>query len=311
MPKIKVVINPISGRGSGGRSLPEIEAFLKAKGMQYSISTTTHPEHAIELAQKAAEEGYDIVAAVGGDGTVNEVINGLMRAGDDAEGRPALAVIPVGRGNDFAYGANLLMDIQAGCENLAQGRPRSIDIGLISGGDYPEGRYFGNGIGIGFDTVVGFEAAKIKRLHGFPNYLVAALKTLMLYYTAPKVFLDFGDHRKELDALMISVMNGRRMGGGFMMAPEASMADGVLDMCMVHQVTRMQILALIPRFMQGNQFSHPAVETAQFRTLKVSALNGTLPIHADGETICTNGKNAEIELLPQQLYIITPQERPN
>jgi diacylglycerol kinase (ATP) len=128
-----------------------------------------------------------VVVAVGGDGTANEVLNGLVRARQAGCGSAALGLIPVGRGNDFAYGVGIGGGLEVAFQGLAGGQSRWIDVGLVVGGDYPHGRYFGNGVGIGFDAVVGFEALKLKRLHGFPSYIVAALKTIFLYFNAPTV----------------------------------------------------------------------------------------------------------------------------
>ena len=98
-----------------------------------------------------------MVVAAGGDGTLNEVLNGLMCASTSQDDRPALGTIPIGRDNDFSFGMDVPHDIEAVCQLLASGECRPIDVGLVKGGDYPEGRYFGNGVGIGFDAVVGFE----------------------------------------------------------------------------------------------------------------------------------------------------------
>jgi diacylglycerol kinase family enzyme len=174
--------------------------------------------HAVELARNAVRDGCGVVVAVGGDGTANEVLNGLMLAKIKGEGESTMAVISVGQGNDFAFGVGVPPGLEAGCKALAQGHTGKIDVGKVAGGLYPEGRYFGNGVGIGFDAVVGFEALKLKRLHGFMAYLVAALRTIFLYYHAPLVEIDFDGEILTLPALMVSIMNGRRMGGGFMMA---------------------------------------------------------------------------------------------
>lgn len=174
----------------------------------------------------------------------------------------------------------------------------------MSGGFYPQGRYFGNGIGIGFDAVVGFVAAKMKRLSGFPSYIVAALKTIFLYYHAPQVKIEYDGQELTLSTLMVSVMNGRRMGGGFMMAPEGKSDDGLFDLCIVQEVSRPRIFALIPKFMSGTQAAHPAVKTVRAARVTVTALKGSLPAHADGETLCTEGDRLTLELLPQQLDVV-------
>lgn len=301
-----LILNPLSGHGSGKLSLPRIRSLLDGLGVQYSLEETQRPWHAAELARAAAGAGAQLVVAVGGDGTANEVLNGLLlaRPYPASAAQPAMGILPVGRGNDFAFAAGLPLDLEAACRALASGCRRRMDVGLVRGGDFPNGRYFGNGVGIGFDAVVGFEAAKMTRLRGFPNYIVAALKTIFLYYRAPQVRLQAGGNTLELSALMVSVMNGRRMGGGFWMAPTAASDDGLLDLCIARQVSRPRILALIPRFMKGTQVGHPAIQTLQTARLRIDALQGGLPAHADGETLCTHGQSLEIELLPGQIEMV-------
>ena len=308
MPRYKIIVNPTSGRGMGEQSYPLIDAELQKNGLDYEMCRTESPGHAVQLAQEAADDGFDVVVAAGGDGTLNEVINGLMR-GSSSDQRPALSVIPIGRGNDFCFGVDIPVDIAAVCLLLAGGEYRRIDIGLVKGGDYPEGRYFGNGVGIGFDAMVGFEALKLKKLGGFPSYIVAALKTILLYYQAPMVKIEMNGNSHSQPALMVSIMNGRRLGGGFMMAPEGRMDDGLFDLVIAGQVSRPGILALLPRFMMGTQAGHPAVTTDRMNRIIVTAMEGALPAHADGETLSTAGQQLEITILPLALRVIgTDQE---
>jgi len=303
MKKVKVIVNPVSGRGDGEKSIPDIQKKLETLGVTYDLVRTEKPLHATELAEKAVMEGYEIIAAAGGDGTANEVLNGIMAA--KARGKSAvMAVLTVGRGNDFAFGVNIEHNLDTDCRLLAEGHTKTIDVGFVKGGLYPDGRYFGNGVGIGFDAVVGFEALKMKHLSGFLSYLVAALKTIFLYFHAPLVELEFNGKKQELSALMVSIMNGRRMGGGFMMAPYGQVDDGLLNLCIAREVSRLKLFGLIGLFTKGTQESHKAIITAQTKRIKVTALEGVLPAHADGETLCVDGKELSIELLPGQLDII-------
>ncbi|MFQ6101942.1 MAG: diacylglycerol/lipid kinase family protein [Anaerolineae bacterium] len=314
MPRYKIIANPIAGRGAGKQTIPRVERILGGYGLDFDVVRTERPWHAADLAQEAAAAGYDAVVALGGDGTSNEVLNGLMRARTpipnpspyEGEGRGtcAMGALCVGTGNDFAYGAGIPLDLEAGCRALAQGYRRPIDIGRVIGGLYPQGRYFGNGIGIGFDAAAGFEAAKLTRLHGFLCYFVAALKTIFLYYKAPLTTIEYDDQSLTQPSLLISIMNGRRMGGGFMMAPEAEPDDGLFDLCIAHEVSRARIFALIPHFMRGTQATQEPIRTGRARRVVVTAIEGVLPAHADGETLCTEGRRLEIELLPRQIEVI-------
>jgi diacylglycerol kinase (ATP) len=301
---IRFIINPIAGQGAGKLAQPEIERQSLQNKLNFDIVMTERPGHAIDLARQAAIDQIEIVVAVGGDGTSNEVLNGLMQAYIQGYQNSVMGIIAIGRGNDFAYGFGVPPGLQDGFTVLVEGKPFKMDIGQVLGGDYPEGRYFGNGVGIGFDAVVGFEALKLTHLHGFLNYVVAALRTIFLYFNAPLLRIEFDDHLVTQPSLMVSIMNGRRMGGGFMMAPDALQDDGLLDLCIAGQLSRTGILTMIPRFMKGTQASQPQIKTGRAAKIHVTALEGSLPAHADGETICVAGKELTIEVIHQALNII-------
>jgi YegS/Rv2252/BmrU family lipid kinase len=306
MKKFCVIVNPVSGRGRGEMSVPMIERHLNELSLEYSLFRTERAWHAAELAKRAALDGADAVVAAGGDGTANEVLNGLMHAKASGADRTALAVLCVGRGNDFAYGMGIPKDLRDGCMALAGNFRRRIDVGMVTGGLYPQGRFFGNGVGIGFDAVVGFEALKMKRLKGFASYAAAAIKTISLYDKAPVVRIECDGESWTQPSLMVSLMNGRRMGGGFLMAPEGNPGDGSLNYCIAGQVGKRRIIPLILRFMKGTQFSHPAIRAGLFMRMRVTALEGALPAHADGETLCVDGTDLLIEILPSQLDLVVP-----
>jgi len=305
--KYKIILNPAAGRGNSLKALPGIESELGRLALDYDVVQTQHPWHAAKLAKEAASEGYGVVIAVGGDGTVNEVINGLMDAKEsDVNPVPALAVLCSGQGNDFAFGAGIPIDIEQGCQVIKDGYKTPIDVGFVKGGLFPDGRYFGNGVGIGFDAVVGFEALKLRPLSGFASYIVAALKTVFLYYRAPRVRIELDDRTYLQSVLMISIMNGRRMGGGFLMAPNSDIADNLFDLCIVGEVSRLRIFPLIFRFIKGNQETHEAVVFDRGHKVDITALdNYTLPAHGDGETLCKEGSHLTLELLHKQLDVIT------
>jgi len=304
MTRYRVIANPIAGKGAGEELIPQVERLLTELGLDFDLVRTERVWHAAELAQEAAAAGYDVVVAMGGDGTSNEVLNGLMQAKKRVAKLPAMGVICIGTGNDFAYGMGIPTEMEAGCRTLAQDQRRTIDVGRVVGGRYLEGRYFGNGIGIGFDTVVGFEAAKMTHLHGFLCYVVAVLKTVFLYFRAPLVTIEYDGHALKQPALMVSVMNGQRMGGGFMMAPDGDPGDGLLDLCIVDQVSRPGIFALVPHFMKGTQATKKPVKTGRSAGVVITAIDGTLPAHADGETLCTDGERLAAEILPGQIDVI-------
>lgn len=305
----KIIVNPTSGRGNGARIIPQLEQCLRTHGVDFELVRTERPLHAIELAQQAAQDGFSVVVGVGGDGTANEVVNGLMQAKLAGADQTAMGILAAGRGNDFAYGVGMPDDLTDACQILAQGRRRRIDVGRVAGGLFPGGRFFGNSVGIGFDAVVGFEAVKLTRLSGFPSYLVAALKTIFLYYDAPQVEIAYDGQVTTLPTLMVSIMNGQRQGGAFMMSPQARNDDGLFDLCIAEGVSRRRIFTLIPHFFKGSQFSQREIHFIQTDKLVVTAVSGALPAHADGETLCTDGNQLTIELLANQLDVICPADK--
>jgi YegS/Rv2252/BmrU family lipid kinase len=302
--KFIFIVNPIAGQGFGKLALPEIERRAHENSMEYKITSTDHPGHAIDLAREAAVGGMENVVAVGGDGTANEVLNGLMQARNQGHRNTRMGIIGIGRGNDFAYGFGIPPGLQDGFKVIQNGLHRFMDVGYVVGGDYPQGRYFGNGVGIGFDAVVGFEALKLTHLHGFLNYIVAALRTIFLFFDAPLVQIEYDEKMITQPSLMVSIMNGRRMGGGFMMAPEALPDDGLLDLCIAGQLSRIGILKMIPRFMKGTQATHPKIKMGQSEKIHVVAIKDSLPAHADGETICTAGSELRVEIVKRPLEIL-------
>jgi diacylglycerol kinase (ATP) len=297
-----IIVNPISGRGHGERSIPEIEAHFRSAGLDFVLKRTEYRGHALELAREAA--GFDVIISAGGDGTSNEVVNGILLADHSRVVQPSMAIIPVGRGNDLAYSMGIPLTVSEACKCITNNLHRAIDVGRVYGENFPDGRYFANGVGVGFDAVVGFESLKLKLLTGFVSYIVAALKTTLLYFNAPELKLVTAEGEYTGRYLMVSIMNGIRMGGGFYMAPESNPQDGKFDMCVVAQVKRSELLPLVSKFTKGTQKGDPAVTFLRTNRLEIHALQGGIPAHADGETICEKGSSIRMELHPGKLDMI-------
>jgi len=300
----RVILNPIAGKGRGIERKGEIEKILADHRIPYEMVVTEGVWHAAELAKQACAGGYSAVVAAGGDGTMNEVVNGLMLAAGEGKTLPPMAVMCVGRGNDFAYGADVPVDLNRVCELMASGCRRPMDVGKVTGGYYPEGRYFGNGIGVGFDTIVGLEAAKMTHVHGFMAYVLGALKTFVKFPAPPLVEITWNGETRKLYAAQISLMNGKRMGGTFFMAPESRNDDGMLDICMGDRMTRGQMIKVIAMYTKGTQKATSLITTGRAPEFRIKALEGGLVVHADGETICTEGQELLVECLPRRIEII-------
>jgi YegS/Rv2252/BmrU family lipid kinase len=307
--KVRLIYNPAAGKGKAEKIFPNVQTLLAERFFEYDLHFTEKAEHARELAYQAAEEGCSLVVAAGGDGTINETINGLMSPELNGKSRPALGVLPIGRGNDFAFGVKIPLDLKDSVDVLVRGHRRTIDIGCVTGGDYPEGRYFGNGVGLGFDTVVGFEANKLTWVSGAASYLIALVRTIFLYSKAPvyEIIIDDGKAFQR-GFLMVSVMNGSRMGGSFHMAPDGNPGDGAFDLCLANYVPQIKILPLAAKFLNGSQKGHSAIKMMQGKKIFIRAIEGTIPAHADGETICVAGHNLSIEMYPNALEVISHHE---
>jgi len=302
--RILVILNPVAGKGKAGGRLPEIERLMGAAGLEFDVRLTERVGHATEIAEAAGAGGYGVVVAGGGDGTVNEVVNGLMAARNAGKPVPVLAAFSVGRGNDFAYGADLPGTLEECVAVLAGGERRAMDVGFVKGGDYPEGKYFANGMGVGFDTIVGLEAAKMKRVHGFMAYVFGALRTFAMFPEAPFIRLAYDGQALEQRSTQVSIMNGKRMGGTFFMAPDAENHDGRFELCVAEGLNRREMIDLMVRYTKGTQAGHAKITTMSASSLRIAAPDGGLIVHADGETVCVDGRSLEVECLAGALTII-------
>ena len=302
--KYRIIANPTAGSGAGGRAIPRIERLLSEYGLDYDLVRTERPWHAVELARESTLAGYDVVVAAGGDGTSNEVLNGLMQAKESDQHSTAIGVLGVGRGNDFGSSMGVPADLESACRVLAEDHRRVIDIGRVTGGKHPDGRYFGNCVGVGFDAIGTIEVAKLPRLGGFLSYLVAVLKTIFLYCQAPLTTVEYDGQTLTQPSVMISVMNGRRLGGGFIMAPDSEPDDGLFDLCIAREVSRARMFTLIPHFFRGTQATQDPITMGRAARISITALEGTLPAQTDGEILCIDGRHLEIELLRRQIEIV-------
>jgi len=302
--KTIVIVNPASGRGRARRLIPTIERILRASGLDFDLLQSERPWHTAELAEAAARQDVNAVIAAGGDGTVNEVINGLMRARPDGFIKTALGVLGIGTGNDFAASLNLPVKLEEAVEAIIKDTRRLVDVGLLKGCRFPEGRYFGNCVGIGFDAAGGLLAEKITWAGGPLAYLIAALQNIFIYYQAPTLEIQLDKESMHMPSLLVSVMNGKRIGGGFWTAPDASLDDGLFDLCIAEEVSRSRMLTLLPHFLRGTQTTQPEIRMKRAGMVKITATKGLMPVQADGEILDDACREVIIEILPKQLEII-------
>jgi len=300
MKPIKVILNPIAGRGYGAKVEPELRRLMEAEGLEFDLVHTARPWHAAELAEQAAGEGFETIVAAGGDGTFNEVVNGLMAASEDGA-TATMGIIPVGSGSDFANTMSVPPDLRKACHRLAHGQVRVVDVGRVTLPGQPS-RYFDNTINVGFGGVVTIEALKIKRLRGIALYLPVVLKVIFLYHKALSVTIEYDGQKLALPAMMIGIANGPREGGGFYIAPQAQPDDGLFDLCIVHEISRLAMLGLVPHFMKGTHVGREPITMAQARRVTISSPDD-LVAHMDGEVLCTDAHRIECEILPRRLRV--------
>ena len=290
--RIAVISNPISGRGTNRRKRTELIALLNqqveianglGQAIEYKLFETTTAGRSVAtgelvagsasaLARFAALDGFDVVAAAGGDGTVGEVANGLI--GTNA----ALAVIPLGTGNDFSRAVGIGTDLERAVTVAVRGSVGPIDLGRG-----PHG-FFINIAGCGFDAIVAREVnTGFKMLRGTVAYLAAVIKTLITFKPVPMEIVIDGE-RHELKAMLCAIANARCYGGGMMVAPNASWTDGLLDVVVVGDVSVFEFLKTFPKVFKGTHLSHPKVHSWRGREITVHT-SVPIPVLADGEDL--------------------------
>jgi len=301
--KIKIILNPMADMGNAWRVARDLRSITEQHG-GVDWSGTVYPGHAIELAKQAGEQGYDMVIAMGGDGTVHEVMNGLMQIPEDK--RPTLGVVPVGSGNDFAYAIGVPTKSEHALLHALESEPSSVDLGLMTD-EHGKKEYFDNTLGIGFDTIVTIRSHRLPLLRGFLMYLAAVIQTILLNHNPIHVKIETDIETLDEHVLMTTLCNGGREGGGFMFSPDSKMTDGIMEFLLVRKVSRPMMFRLLPEFMNGThrRFTKQ-IRMGACKKLSITA-DAPLYIHADGEVYSSFGSNirkATFEILPNALKVV-------
>ncbi|HEB64441.1 MAG TPA: diacylglycerol kinase family lipid kinase [Chloroflexi bacterium] len=301
-----IIINPSANRGQA-RTLA---ADLDSRALLPPGSTrtfTSAPGEAVVLARQAAAEGCEMVVAAGGDGTVHEVVNGLMQV--PAKSRPRLGILPIGSGNDFAYALGIPPQPDAAAEVLRQGVPQRVDIGMAQD-EHGKVEYWDNTLGIGFDAAVNVRSRRINLANGYLIYLLAALQTVIYEHRPLRFRFQGPDETWEKELLMLSFCNGPREGGAFRLVPQADPCDGVLDYAHLSPVPRWRTVRALFMAMQGTHTGLPEIHLGQTTQ---AVVEGNLPfkVHMDGEIYLGDesaSRRLEITLLPAALRVQVPGE---
>ena len=282
---IKVIVNPAAGGGRTGRIWPRIMDMFQGQGLGFEHDITEAPGHAVELARDAARKGFEMVVAVGGDGTINEIVNGLYAAGGISS--IALGIISTGTGGDYIRTIGIPRRYEDACRCLLQPRKITVDLGVAEyehNGRRTE-RLFVNFAGMGFDAeIVRRTTQQFKSLGSLPSYLLGTFVTLLTYRNRDITLVIDGE---AVDRRVCTVImnNGRYGGGGMHTAPGASVNDGLFDVLIIDDLGKLDLLWSLPRICKGTHLTHPKVTLKQAREIEVSSRDEGMCLQADGELL--------------------------
>jgi diacylglycerol kinase (ATP) len=281
----KIIINPAAGANSTHRKWSSIRTILKNAGLSFDYQFTEGKGHGIELAKTAAGDGYRYLVAVGGDGTVHEVANGILQTPNSTE--TTLGVISTGTGSDLSRSIGISPDYTMACASLTNPRHMKIDIGLVE--YFKKGqslqRYFVNSAGIGFDATVVGTTEKIPKVFGGTIPYLTGLVLSLLGYKNKSVTFKIGDRLPEQrKVLSMVIANGRFFGGGMQIAPEAKLDDGLFDIVIVGDFAKTELLRVFPRVYKGTHLTYPKVRLEKETRISIESKQKFL-LHADGELL--------------------------
>jgi diacylglycerol kinase (ATP) len=260
------------------------------------VERTDGPGHGAELAARAVEAGAQRIVAVGGDGTVHDVANGLLRHA--GRGDVALGVVPVGSGNDFAKLAGVYRHSPVrAVRRLVTGRTARFDVGLVCG------EYFVNSVGFGFGPEVVRVRNTMPGLSGFASYFVPVLRAFARF-RPPRFEIRSREFAETGYMMMVEVCNGTTAGGNYRVAPDALPGDGRLDVCLVRRVSLLRFLVAVPRVMRGTHRTMREVALFQTRAVAIKALDGPLLLHVDGELREPDARQCMVRVEPGRLNVM-------
>jgi diacylglycerol kinase (ATP) len=295
------ILNPSAGKGAGRKLQTRIYDALRIRTSDFELLETSRPGDATELARSSSSP---TVVAIGGDGTIHEVANGIIGT------EKVLGVIPIGSGNDFIKAIGVPKDLQQSISILFLQKVARIDVGSVRVRRADEGdnreqapaSILVNGLGIGFDAAVAERTLRISYASGSLLYLIAVLQTLGRY-TSPEYSSSIDGRTTKSRNLLIAVGNGTCAGGGFYLTPEAKVDDGLLDLCFIDDMSILGILKLMPSVMKGKHRSNPSVRFERGSEFKIAA-SRPISVHSDGEIIGTDITAVEIRVVPRALQVI-------
>ena len=294
---VHLFLNPAAGRGRAGKREPRIRELLEAGNFPLEAHLSRGVGDLEEQVRKHVNDGSGRIVVAGGDGSVHEATNGIMRADGDA----ALGVIPTGTGNDFAKACEIPLDWEHATTLLANRmseneQRRLIDVGLMNG------RYFANGAGVGLDARVTRISRSYRAPIGDLVYLLAIFRALIDGITTPRMRITANDHAHDGAITLANIANGPWIGGMFNIAPNAENNDGNFDLLIVAPVTRMRIMSLLPKLISGTHMKEKEILHKPVTRVTIES-DEPVDSHLDGE-LQEMQQKFEIELLPNALRLL-------
>lgn len=307
---IYIILNPNAAKGKASTKREQIEKSLLARGVSYTLKETTKEAETISLAYNATKKGYKTLVAAGGDGTVNEIVEGITKAvREDSlnfEETPVVGILPIGRGNDLAYIAKIPKNIEEAVDLVVSQKWVATDYGELFGGVFEEGRCFVNGVGIGFEPLVNYAASSFKRINGALSYILGFAKVLRNFPKPIDLTIKGSKEEIHCQSQQISICNGRRMGGMFLMAPHSEIDDGLFDIVYANRpIAKRQIVGFALQFIKGTQLNNESFTMIRDSEVTIKT-NGekSLVIHTDGEAVSRGCSSIMIKMYPGQLKLI-------
>lgn len=289
---LSLIVNPLAGGGRARRKLGEVTAELLRLDLDHHVEPTRSLEHARELAEQAAGAGETAVA-FGGDGLIGAVADGLR--GTDG----LLGVLPGGRGNDFVRALGIPRDPVAACAVLADGAIRRLDLGRV--GD----RTFIGIASCGFDSIANRVANETRLIRGNLVYAYGALRALAVWQPATFTLRLDGAAPRTVTGFTIAAANSNYYGGGMMLAPDASLTDGMLDVVMIRHMRRWRFLRLLPTVFTGRHLRVPEVEVVRARTMEIGC-DRPFQMFADGDPIAD--LPVTVAVVPEAVRALVPSQ---
>ncbi len=300
-PPVYLIVNPNAGAGKTARRWPSVQELLTRLGLRFEHALTEGPGHAAELAAEAAKRGFPALVAVGGDGTLHEVVNGLWRSG--ALDAAALGILSTGTGSDYLRSTPLPANLELACLRLLAPLTRRVDLGLVryQRQGQPMECCFINIAGIGFDAeVVRNTTQKYKVLGTTPSYLLGLLTTF-INYRAREVTLTIDGKAEPRRVFTVMMAKGKYGGGGMMMTPGAEIDNGLLEVMVIGNINALDLISQLRPLYRGTHVRHPKVYTYRAKMVEITPAR-PMALQVDGELL--GEAPATFSVLPGALNLI-------